>query len=113
MTPQAFIRLGDQALDLLKSLAPYKTGNLRRNAIRIERPDANTFVLYVNEDIAPYMPYTNEVWEQKLITMGNFVKGQTVQRMRTWKNPNEGWFDRAARAVAEFVAEKMGGKVEK
>lgn len=111
MTEQDFRAVGEQALDLLRSLAPIKTGNLRYNAIKIEWTNANEFKLYVDESIAPYMPYTNEVWEHKLIKMGNFLPGQVVERMRTWDNPNEGWFDRAARAIAEFIAQRTGGQL--
>ncbi len=112
MTAQEFREIGEEALELLRSLAPFKTGNLRYNAIKIEWINSTKCKLWVDQAIAPYMPYTNEEWEHKLILMGNFVKGETVERMRTWNNPNEGWFDRAARAIAEFIAEKTGGSIK-
>lgn len=111
MTNQTFAQLADKCLSLLKSLSPIDTGNLRYNAIKLEWVDSNTARLFVDERIAPYMPYTNEVWEHKLIRMGNFVKGETVERMRTWDNPNEGWFNRAAKAVAEYLTEQTGGEL--
>lgn len=111
MTPEAFSQLGQECLELVKSLSPIDTGNLRYNAIRFEMPDINTYVIYVDEQIAPYMPYTNEVWRQKLIKMGNFLPGGVVEKMRTWKNPNEGWFDRAARTIALYAAQKTGGTI--
>lgn len=109
MTRKNFAALGRECAEILRKLAPIDTGNLRYNAIRIEMPDEDTIVIYVDESIAPYMPYTNEVWRQKLIKMGNFLPGQVVERMRTWRNPNEGWFDRAARTIALYVAQKTGG----
>ncbi len=112
MTSAQFKSLGEEALNILKSLAPIDTGNLRYNAIRIEWTNENSFELYVDERIAPYMPYTNEVWRQKLIKMGNFLPGQVVERMRTWRNPNEGWFDRAARTIALYAAQKTGGMIK-
>lgn len=75
--------------------APYKTGNLRYNAIKSEMPDPNTIVLYVDEDIAPYMPYTNEEWIN-----------------RSGKNPNEGWFDDAAQETLEYLAQATKGKIK-
>lgn len=46
--------------------------------------------LYVDENIAPYMKFTNEPWEHG-------------------KNPNEGWFDRAAQTIAEHIARSTKG----
>ncbi len=112
MTPAQFRAVGDRSLEILRSLSPIKTGNLRYNAIKLEWTDENTFELFVDKRIAPYMPYTNEVWRQKLIKMGNFLPGQVVERMRTWRNPNEGWFDRAARVIALYVAQASGGTIK-
>lgn len=111
MTYEDFVQIGQECKEIIKRMAPIKTGNLRYNAIRVEMPNDKTFVIYVDENIAPYMPYTNEVWRQKIIKMGNFLPGKVVERMRTWKNPNEGWFDRAARTVALYVASKTGGEI--
>lgn len=112
MTAGEFTALGQECLQILRDMAPIRTGNLRYNAIKLEMPSVDKIVLYVDESIAPYMPYTNEVWRQKLIKMGNFVPGEVVERMRTWRNPNEGWFDKAARAIALYVAHKTGGQIQ-
>ncbi len=90
MTSNEFVLLAKECEAILRNAAPYKTGNLRYNAIKLEMVDANTVRLYVDEDIAPYMKYTNEPWNH-----GN--------------NPNEGWFDRAAQRIAEHVAQVTGG----
>ena len=111
MTYEEFVSLGKECKEIIKQMAPIKTGNLRYNAIRVDTPDDKTFVIYVDENIAPYMKYTNEEWHRKIIKMGNFVPGEVVERMSTWKNPNEGWFDRAARTVALYVASKTGGEI--
>ena len=111
MTSAEFVQMGQACLDIVRNMAPVDTGNLRYNAIQFEMLDETTFEIFVDESIAPYMPYTNEVWRQKIIKMGNFVPGEVIERMRTWRNPNEGWFDRAARLVALFVAQKVGGTI--
>ena len=115
MTYEDFVSLGKECKEIIKQMAPIKTGNLRDNAIKEEMPDDKTFVIYVSDwektGVAPYMKYTNEEWHQKIIKMGNFVPGEVVERMRTWKNPNEGWFDRAARTVALYVANKTKGEI--
>ena len=56
MTAQEFREIGTQALELLRSLAPFKTGNLRYNAIKIEWISATKCKLWVDQAIAPYMP---------------------------------------------------------
>lgn len=76
----------------LRSAAPYKTGNLRFNAIKIKIV-GGTCQLYVDEKIAPYMKYTNEPWKHG-------------------KNPNEGWFDRAAQHIAQLIAERLKGDIQ-
>lgn len=78
---------------ILRAAAPYKTGNLRYNAIKIEMPSPNTCRLYVDEEIAPYMKYTNEPW-------------------KTGKNPNEGWFDKAAEQIAMHIARRVKGALK-
>ncbi len=109
MTREDLIALGQECVKIIKRMSPIKTGNLRYNAIRFEMPDASTFRIFVDEKIAPYMPYTNEVWRRKIIKMGNFLPGEVIERMRTWNNPNEGWFDRAARTAILYAQQKLGG----
>ena len=109
MTPFKFIAIVKECEKILRDNAPVKTGNLKNNAIKLEMIDANTAKLYVDETIAPYMPYTNEPWDRKIIRMGNFKPGQTVERLRTWTNPNEGWFDRAVQQIAEHIAQSTHG----
>lgn len=71
------------------------TGNLALTATQIRFKDANTCVIYIDPKIAPYMPYTTEKW------ISPKWKGK--------KNPNEGWFDRAANNVTERIARKLKG----
>lgn len=89
---------------------PWDTGNLATNALRYYI-EGNEFIIEVNEEIAPYMVYTNEPWEEKDIRMGNFKKGETVVRHRTWKNPNEGWWQRWVEDFMALLAEKVQGEL--
>lgn len=76
------------------------TGNLALNASKLRRPDANTAIIYVDdENIAPYMPYTNEPWQSP------FWKGK--------KNPNEKWFDKEVEKIATIVSKQLQGKIKK
>lgn len=114
MTKKRFDLLCDLCFDVLQESSPIDTGNLRYNAIKREDSLINGEAIceiYVDEDIAPYMPYTNEKWEHKIIKMGNFKKGEVVERFRDWDNPNEGWFDKAAEKIIKSLKEITGGKL--
>lgn len=73
------------------------TDNLKYNSIREEKLDDSTFRIYVDEEIAPYMPYTNEKW--------------ISPRWKGAKNPNENWFDEAVEEIAKELAASLGGKL--
>ncbi len=98
MTDGDFKAACEEAFETLRSLAPYDTGNLARNAIRLEFVSPKEALLYVSEAIAPYMPYTNEPW------ISPHWNGK--------KNPNEGWFDKAAEIIAQRISERLNGEVK-
>lgn len=95
MTSNRFIRLCNECVDILRKRSPYKTGNLRLNAIKIEFSNADTCRIYVDENVAPYMPYTNEEWIN-----------------RSGNNPNEGWFDEAVQEIVQYIANKTQGDIK-
>lgn len=95
MNNQEFQAACMEYLQTLKSLAPYDTGNLALNSIKIEYKDEKTCVIYVDENIAPYMPYTNEPWVAK--------------RWGGKKNPNQDWWSAANELCAEQIAKKLNG----
>lgn len=70
------------------------TGNLKFNATKIEHL-GKTSVVYIDENIAPYMPYTNEPW--------------ISPKWKGAKNPNEKWFDKFALKFATQLANELGG----
>jgi hypothetical protein len=79
-------------------IAPYRTGNLANNALKIEFPSKNVCYIYVDESVAPYMPYTTKPW--------------ISPRWHGKKNPNEGWWQRAGESVADAIADKVGGELK-
>lgn len=98
MTDADFKATCESAFESLRELAPYDTGNLSRNAIKLEFVSAKEALIYVSKAIAPYMPYTNEPW------LSPYWNGK--------KNPNEGWFDRAAEIIAGNIKEQVGGEIK-
>lgn len=73
------------------------TGNMAFNATKLEFITDKEADIYVDEKIAPYVPYTNEKW--------------ISPKWKGHKNPNEGWFDRMAEYVATELAKKFKGTI--
>lgn len=74
------------------------TGNLALNATKIEFISEKEFLIGVDKDVAPYMPYTNEPW--------------ISPKWKGHKNPNEKWFDRTTKELALYLKEITGGTIE-
>lgn len=99
MNAQGFEQMCMQVVKELRALAPKDTGNLAYNAIQFEWVDNRTFKIFVNEEIASYMPFTNEPW--------------LSPRWGGKKNPNEKWFNRASESVAVKAAQVVRGELKK
>ena len=93
-----FKRACEKAVATLRTLAPYDTGNLALNAIKIEFPSPNECRIYVDESIAPYMPFTTRPW--------------VSPKWNGRKNPNEGWWQAAGELLAELVAQELKGELK-
>ena len=71
------------------------TGNMAFNASKLTAYKPGQMIIYVDENIAPYVPYTVEKW------VSPFWKGK--------KNPNEGWFKRSSNIIARAVSRNYNG----
>lgn len=87
------------AYEAIKMSTPINTGNLRHNATKLESLGNGIYKIYIDETIAPYVPFTNEPW------LSEFWAGK--------KNPNEGWWQRAVEKAVFRMAIELGGKVTK
>lgn len=70
------------------------TGNLKYNALKVLKIPDGVYI-YVNEAIAPYMPFTNEPW--------------VSPKWKGAKNPNEHWWEHMVESFADDLAEKLNG----
>lgn len=77
----------------------YKTskGNMAFNSLR-DQEEGDTFVIYMDECIAPYVPYTNEPW--------------LSPRWNGKKNPNEGWWRRFCDEFARRFTAELKGEIK-
>lgn len=86
------VREGLKILKLvLQARAPYDTGNLASNSIRIVGN-----AVYVGGEIADYAPFTNEPW--------------LSEKWHGAKNPNEGWVQKAIHEAAPIIQRVLNGK---
>ena len=93
-----FIAACELAIEELRKLAPYDTGNLALNGIRIDFPTPKECHIYVDESIAPYMPFTNEKW--------------LSPKWNDRQNPNEKWWDTACELIMGVIADLLGGELQ-
>ena len=100
MTNRQFTLFINRLVEAIRSVSPIDTGNLRYNAIRVEFLDENTCRIYVDEAIAPYMPYTTEPW--------------VSPKWHGKKNPNEGWWQiKATEVVKTTIREILNDRIDK
>lgn len=98
MKTENFEKMCVDLIQNLRAVTPIDKGNLRYDAIRYEFIDANTFKIFVDESIAPYMPYTNEPW--------------ISPKWNGKKNPNEGWWDnKAYPSVVSSIRQFLGKEI--
>lgn len=94
MIEKVFEEVRDWALAIVRSAAPYRTGDLSRS-----------FKLTINEDgwsiwtDISYMKYTEEAWTFNR-RWGKYLP-----------NKHEGWFRSVAILIAEEMARRLGGVV--
>lgn len=97
MSDSEFEALVFEAVMMLRLRAPIDTGNLAYNAIKVDRTGPNEWTIWVDESIAPYMPYTNEPW--------------ISAKWHGKQNPNEDWWDEAVRFISGYLAEKVNAEL--
>lgn len=97
MTYERFKAACEEGFEIIRqSITPRDTGNLAQVALRYQWK-GKTFHMWVDEDIAPYMVYTNEVWESP--------------RWKGRNNPNEGWWEEAYKFLAYWIAYRTSGEL--
>lgn len=74
------------------------TGNLKYNALRVMKSPTGVLIS-VDENIAPYMPFTNEKW--------------ISPKWKGAKNPNEHWWENMSKDFVKDLAQELKGKVKK
>lgn len=82
----------DNLCIILKAEAPYDTGNLALNSIRVVEVEPGEFHVAIGGEIAAYAKYTQEAW-----TRG--------------KNPNEGWINRGIEKALPLLKKIMSGAI--
>jgi hypothetical protein len=99
MTDTEFQTFVNRFVKNFKPLTPIDTGNLRYNSVKFIFTSPTRAVVYIDEKVAPYMPYTDRPW--------------LSPRWNGKKNPNENWFENAVQKALEKTTKSMKGKIRK
>lgn len=95
MTKQEVISVALGIVEEMRSeWVPRDTGNMAFNALNYDIEN-DILAIYINPDIAPYVPYTNEPW--------------LSDKWHGKKNPNEGWWQRFVDEFTKRLANKLKG----
>lgn len=98
MTRQKIIDAAIQTVEeLRKDYVPRDTGNMAFNALRY-KVEGNYVVVYIDTNISPYVPYTNEPW--------------ISPKWNGKQNPNQDWWDVFANEFVSRLTEKLGGIIK-
>ena len=82
----------------LKSVCPYRTGNLERNGIRVKIDNGTMCVVVGHETsklLGEYAVYTNEPW--------------TSPKWGGKQNPNQGWIERGIEKALPLIRQVYSG----
>lgn len=82
----------DALCTILKAEAPYDTGNLAIDGIRVVEGEPGYFYVAVGGEIAPYAKYTQEQWANG-------------------RNPNAGWINRGIEKALPLIKQIMEGAI--
>jgi hypothetical protein len=79
----------------IQEYAPKDTHNLADNALQLRWLSNDVCQIFVDESIAPYMPFTNEIW--------------VSPKWNGKQNPNEHWWNDIFMVTANELATKYNG----
>lgn len=107
MTESEFRQVCNECVNELRRICPRDTGNLANDGIRFIFLGDKKCVIYVDDEIAPYMVYTNEPWVSDYWNRKR-KDGSTYKL----KNPNEGWWQTAYGVLVDLVLSKLEGTIK-
>ncbi len=85
------------AVSAARVLIQIDTGNLRYNSFKIDHKSKNTWVVYIDDKVAPYAPYVNEPW--------------ISPKWHGKQNPNEGFWKKVFEFIAVQISAMCGGRM--
>ena len=119
-----FERLVSRALSIFRGKEPYKSGNMKHNATKLEMIGEYKAKIYIDPSVAPYYKYTEFTWAEtspiiinaprrpELLGKSSFLWNDGDKPYGTpKKNPNQGWTKVAMHELAKQIAQELGGRV--
>lgn len=96
MTKQEVINIAISIVEEMRNeCVPRDTGNMAFNALSYNA-EKDLLDITINDDIAPYVPYTNEPW--------------LSPKWHGKKNPNEGWWQRFVEEFTNRLTTRLKGE---
>jgi hypothetical protein len=88
-----------KAIQMIRDNAPKDTGNLAFNSVVYNNNGVYgiEFRISIDQNIAPYMVYTNEKW--------------TSPRWNGKPNPNESWWNGTCEQIINMFERELGGEL--
>lgn len=102
MTEQDVERLAELARIYIYMHAPYDTGNLRQNSLKLTRVGDKSWRIFIDLKIAPYQVYLNEKQEK-------FYKNKPGGEWQAKRNRHYKWWQKTIQGLVMYlqdVAEK-------
>lgn len=96
MTDAEFNTISHHFLDNIRSRTPYRTGNLKMNATKIQALGNSRFDISIDMNIAPYFKYVNN-----------------YETIRERRNNNYHYFEDAVEICTEEMALAIGGELSR
>lgn len=98
MTRQNIIDAVIQTVEeLRKDYVPRDIGNMAFNSLKY-KVEGNYVIIYIDTNIAPYVPYTNEPW--------------ISPKWNGKKNPNQDWWDVFANEFIQRFNTRLRGTIK-
>lgn len=116
--------ISHEALRIFKKYVPKDTQNMARNATKLRGTGRYRCEIFIDENVAPYSIYTVIPWADTSPVIVRAKNPAWIGRSSfLWnrgdsedgtpkKNPNEGWIEGAVAALAQELADRLGGKLK-
>ena len=112
MTRDDFVAIFNDAVNMFREQAPKDTGHLALNAVKGRWISENHFKIWIDRDVIENHPRIRvKDGENVMLKPARHYYAKTINNNPNYKT--YGFVERIARNIAEYIANRIGGIVEK